>query len=89
MSNDEIPKFRNPDKLQVLPYREWMRLNLPTGKQGMVVEDLDAVQLSVQRGATPDQVRTFVLRRCGTNRVEFARRCESASRHLWALKENS
>ncbi len=43
--DDEKPKFRNPDKLQVLPYREWMRLNLPTGKQGMVVEDLDAVPL--------------------------------------------
>lgn len=35
------PVFRNPDKVQVLPFREWMRQNLPTGKQGMVVEDLD------------------------------------------------
>lgn len=35
------PVFRNPDKVQVLPFREWMRDNLPTGKQGMVVEDLD------------------------------------------------
>lgn len=39
------PVFRNPDKLQVLPFREWMRLNLPNGKQGMVVEDLDVVPL--------------------------------------------
>lgn len=37
--------FRNPDKLQVLPFREWMRSNLPNGQQGMVVEDLDVVPL--------------------------------------------
>ena len=42
----------------------------------------DAVELSIARGATPEQIRGFVLRRCGANRVEFARRCESAARHL-------
>jgi hypothetical protein len=53
---------------------EWLAENHPT--------ICDAVELSVKRGATPEQVRAFVLRRCGVNRVEFARRCESAARHL-------
>jgi hypothetical protein len=39
------PVFRNPDKYQVLEWREWMRDNLPNGKSGMVVEDLDLVPL--------------------------------------------
>jgi len=37
------PKFRNPDKFQVLPFRDWLRTNLPNGSNGMVVEDLDLV----------------------------------------------
>jgi glutathione S-transferase len=53
---------------------EWLVENHPT--------IADAVQLSVTRGATPEQVRSFVLRRCGANRIEFARRCEAAARHL-------
>jgi len=35
------PVFRNPDKLQVLPFRDWIRANLPAGNQGYVAEDLD------------------------------------------------
>lgn len=35
------PVFRNPDKFQVLPLREYMRLTLPSGPSGCVVEDLD------------------------------------------------
>jgi len=42
----------------------------------------DALEVSVSRGATPDELRSFVQRRCGVNRVEFARRCEAAARHL-------
>lgn len=57
---------------------EWLSENHPT--------IADAVELTVKRGATPDQVRAFVLRRCGPNRFEFARRCESAARHLGATK---
>lgn len=37
------PIFRNPDKLQVLPYREWLRHNMPNAGYGFVVEDLDLV----------------------------------------------
>jgi len=36
-----VPVFRNPDKFQVLPYRDWLRKNQPQGSQGYVVEDLD------------------------------------------------
>jgi len=39
------PVFRNPDKYQVLPIREYIRKNLPSGDQGLVVEDLDLVPL--------------------------------------------
>jgi hypothetical protein len=46
----------------------------------------DAVQNSVEKGATSEQVRAFVVRRAGVNRIEFARRCESAARHLGAGK---
>lgn len=35
--------FNNPDKYQVLPFREWLRENMPNGKDGFVVEDLDLV----------------------------------------------
>lgn len=37
------PQFRNSDKLQVLPFREWLRMNMPTAHDGFVVEDLDLV----------------------------------------------
>lgn len=44
----------------------------------------DTVQLSVQRGKTPEEVRAFVMRRVGPSRIEFAKRCENAARHLGA-----
>lgn len=37
----EKPVFRNPDKFQVLPLREYLREELPPGSAGCVVEDLD------------------------------------------------
>jgi hypothetical protein len=37
------PEFRNEDKLQRLPFRDWLRKYLPSGDQGFVVEDLDLV----------------------------------------------
>lgn len=36
-------EFRNPDILQVLPFREWLRNKMPNGYFGFVVEDLDLV----------------------------------------------
>lgn len=36
-------EFRNPDLLQVLPFRDWLRKKMPNGSSGFVVEDLDLV----------------------------------------------
>jgi len=58
---------------------EWLSENHPT--------IADAVEITVRKRATPEQVRAFVLRRCGANRAEFARRCESAARHLGATSK--
>ena len=38
-----IPTLRNPNIVQPLAYRETLRQHLPTGSDGMVVEDLDLV----------------------------------------------
>lgn len=35
--------FRNPDKFQVLPFREFLRKKMPNGSSGFIVEDLDLV----------------------------------------------
>lgn len=37
------PVFRNPDKYQVLPWRDWIRTVFPTGQEGFVVQDLDLI----------------------------------------------
>lgn len=37
------PVFRNPDKYQVLPWREWIRTVMPVGTEGFVVQDLDLI----------------------------------------------
>ena len=37
------PTFRNPEHLQVLPEREWLRQQLPSGREGFIAEDLDLV----------------------------------------------
>lgn len=39
------PVFRNPDKFQVLPIREYIRAQCPRPNEGLVVEDLDLVPL--------------------------------------------
>lgn len=57
---------------------EWLAENHPA--------IADAVQISVHRGASPEEVRAFVMRRSGVNRADFAKRCESAARHLQEQK---
>lgn len=42
----------------------------------------DSIAQAVQRGATPAAIRAFIVRHAGVNRIEFARRCEAAARHL-------
>lgn len=39
------PKLRNPDKVEVFPWREWGRQYLPKPQEGMVLEDIDLVVL--------------------------------------------
>lgn len=34
-------KFRNPDKIQKLTYRDFLRVHLPDSRSGFVAEDLD------------------------------------------------
>lgn len=44
-SQHNQPIFRNPDIVQVQPWREWMRQECPPGTAGFVAEDLDLVVL--------------------------------------------
>jgi hypothetical protein len=37
------PVFRNPDKFQVLLFRDYLRKHLPGGREGCVIEDLDLI----------------------------------------------
>lgn len=58
---------------------EWLAKNHPL--------IADAVQRLVEQRATPDQVRSFVLRHRGATRGDFARTCESAARFLLDVAE--
>lgn len=55
------PKFRNPDKFQILPFREWIRNNLPSGRDGFIVEDLDLVIKVYGRNYGLDRKGKFML----------------------------
>lgn len=55
------PVFRNPDKFQVLPFREWLRKNKPSGGQGYVVEDLDLVLRVYGSRYNQDAIGAFML----------------------------
>lgn len=53
--------FRNPDILQVLPFREWLREKMPSGRDGFVVEDLDLVVRWFGRNYGYDSRGAFML----------------------------
>ena len=60
------PKFRHPDKFQVLPWREYIRQNLPPGAEGFVAEDLDLIirNYTQQDRELPfTEVKGFLLQR--------------------------
>ncbi len=42
----------------------------------------DALEVSVIRGASPEEIRAFVLRKVGGERTGIANRVEAAARHL-------
>lgn len=46
----------------------------------------DALEVAVIRGATPEEIRAFVLRRVGSDRSALATRCEAAARFLVGAK---
>ena len=50
----------------------WLSDNRPTLAE--------AIEIEVERGATPVQIRRFVMSK--TQRIELALRCEQAARHL-------
>jgi len=52
------PVFRNPDLFQRLPWREWLRREMPAGPEGWVAEDLDLI---VRRYMSSDPVGRFML----------------------------
>jgi len=55
------PEFRNPDKFQLLPFREWIRRNLPSGSDGFVCEDLDLVVRVFGEWFGQDSIGRFML----------------------------
>ena len=53
--------FRNPDKFQVLEYREFLRKYQPNGRDGYIVEDLDLVIRTFGYKYQTDNVGKFSL----------------------------
>jgi len=53
--------FRNPDKFQVLAFRDWIRKHLPSGSAGCVVEDLDLVMRVYGKRYGTDSVGKFMF----------------------------
>ena len=52
------PEFERPDLLQRLPWRDWIRDEMPAGPEGWVAEDLDLI---VRRYTSSDPVGRFML----------------------------
>ena len=67
MDHSGKPVFRNPDKVQVLEWREWMRENMPTGREGFVAEDLDLVVRrygSLEHGSGDGRFMLIEVKQC-------------------------
>ncbi len=54
-------RFRHPDKLQQLPFRDWIRANMPSPNDGFVVEDLDLVIRVYGQNFNTDKDGKFML----------------------------
>lgn len=57
----KLPVFRNPDKFQVLPLREYLRRKLPAGSSGCVIEDLDLLVRHFGNNYGIDTIGRFML----------------------------
>ena len=53
--------FRNPDKIQQLPCRDFLRIEMPNGKDGFICEDLDLVLRWHSKDFMTDDVGMFAL----------------------------
>ena len=68
MDHSGKPVFRNPDKIQVLEWREWMRKNMPIGRAGFVAEDLDLIVRrygSLEHGSSDGKFMLIEIKQCG------------------------
>lgn len=54
--------------------------------QEAMPEIFDALEVAVIHGAAPEDIRAFVLRRVGPDRMALAAHCEAAARHLGEAK---
>ena len=45
-------------------------------------EWLNGVETSVGQGYTPEEIHRHVMREAGMHRLEIAKRCENAARHI-------
>lgn len=59
--DNEQPVFRNDDKFQRLPFRDWLRKRMPNGRAGYVVEDLDLVPRVYGPNYNEDDIGKFML----------------------------
>lgn len=48
---------------------------------------LDGVEDAVAKGYTPDEIYRHVLREAGVHRIEIAKRCQNAARHIIAQND--
>ena len=48
---------------------------------------LEAIEVEMSRGMTPEQIRNFMLRNVGPERSGLALRLEQASRHILRMRE--
>lgn len=55
------PIFRNDDIFQRLPFRDWIRENLPNGRSGFVAEDLDLIIRLFGRAHNSDRLGKMML----------------------------
>lgn len=48
---------------------------------------LNGVENAVDQGFTPDEIYRHILREAGLHRIELAKRCQNAARHVMSLPD--
>jgi hypothetical protein len=49
---------------------------------------LNGVETAVDQGYTPDEIYRHILREAGLHRIELAKRCQNAARHIISQQED-